>query len=119
MKAIPIAIACCPECSAGYDLGELRELPELGRRERDDGAVFELRRCHCGAEFSARVDGLEDLDLWRDADAYMGSFGTQRSHRVVDLTPRRRWTEALDRVALWVAVVGLSLCVLASALGWW
>lgn len=116
-KLIQIAIACCPTCSTGYDLDELRELAECGRKERDDGAIFEVRRCHCGAEFSTRVDGLDELNLWRNADDYLGSFGTQRAHRAVDAAePRRGY---LDIVAIWVALTFLALLIIATTTGWW
>lgn len=118
--AIPIAVTCCPECRAAYDLEELRELEELARRERD-GMVFEDRRCTCGAEFATRTDGLEDLQLYTRADDYLQNFGTDRIHRVIvpaPEPPKRPLLQWAVLVAV-MAAVAVLVSMLSAWMGWW
>lgn len=118
--AIPIAVTCCPECRAAYDLEELRELEDVGRRERD-GMVLESRRCQCGAEFSTRTDGLEQLQLYTRADEYLATFGTDRAHRVI-VAPPEQPNHPLLKWAVLVAImaaVAVLVSMLSAWLGWW
>ncbi len=120
-RMVQIAITCCPECYASFDLDEWRGLKLLGETVSDKGS-FEKRGCSlCSAEVSARVDGLDDLNLWVSAESYTGMFPTSDRAfvRAIELRPTlrerlrnidwsgpRTWGPGLGlAIAVWAAIV--------------
>lgn len=129
---LKIAVTCCAECGAAYDVDELRalELVESYGKEaksvnapRDAKPVamhFEVRRCGaCGQNFSTRVDGLDDMDLHMPANRYVELFGQDRvAHRIPAPGWLQVWGPTLTLLALCVGALLVATVGVVAILSW-
>ena len=117
---IAIPITSCAECHEAFSLSEWRALePWIFSGERHGDQVdigkgpSETRRCNCDAKLSARVEGLDELDLMMPAERYAGLY--PQAGRVPELVAApswwRRWSQVLTMAAIAVVAVAAAALV--------